>query len=701
MAQVKIELPPIPPAPSTPVEPVGQDFHGVKYMDHFRWLEGDEQGKTTDRVSTWTDAQNARTRAVFDNLPGRAAIKERLASMLTLPSVSAPASRGNRYFFTKREGTQAQSVLLVQDGIDGKPRVLFDPNGLDKKGLVTLSLSDPSQDGKLIAIGTYRAGDENTTVGVYDIDRGVWLADQVGGKVGGVDWMPDNSGFLYRNLWDVKNPYSGQVCYHALGTASSQDKVLFKQYTEGPLASTWGPSFSMSRDARWLILTYSTSTKANDMWVVDFDKYRRTGVLEKVTIAEGIDARFGGPIDGDTMFLYTTDGSPNGQVFAVDLTRPARANWKPLIPERNDANLTGVQLARGILITTYAREAVSEIVLHTLDGQKISDLKLPGLGSAGLSTNEDRTEAFLSYGSYNTAREIFRLDLAKPDDRTLWDSVKLPIDTDAIAVTKVTYKSKDGTPVGMFLIHKKGMELSGNHPVLLYGYGGFAIGTSPGFDPSRAIFVEEGGIVALPMLRGGNEYGEKWHTAGMLANKQNVFDDFIGAAEYLIAQNYTSSKHIVIQGGSNGGLLTGATLVQRPDLFAGAISAVPLLDMLRYENFLMAKYWVPEYGTAQDSAQFEFIRKYSPYQNIKDGVQYPAVFLTAGENDSRVHPLHARKMAARLQEVSAAAPGGDGKPVFLWVDRDAGHGAGKPLEARLQTGVDQLMFVMWQLGMLK
>jgi prolyl oligopeptidase len=673
---------------------VTETLHGVAVPDPFRWLEGDDAGKVTPRVAEWTDAQNALTRKTLDGLPGRAKVESRLRELMEVTSVSAPSMRGNRYFHTKRDGKQNQSVLYVRNGHDGESRVLLDPNKLDEKGLVTLAWYSPNDDGTLLAYGTYRAGDENAVLRVMEVDGGKDLGLVIDGKVGGVYWRPDSKGFFYRRLADVKNPYSGQIKYHAMGEEPAKDKLLFEQYKEGPLATTWGPSASVSRDARWMILGYSTSTKANDLWAVDLDRWFRSGEFVKTDVIVGADARSGGTVLGDTLYMLTTLDAPNGRVVAVDLNRPAKERWKTVIPERKDAVLDDLDMARGILVATYDHKASTQVRLFDLDGSNGRDLALPGIGSARVSTHDDRTEAYVSFSSFNYPSTIFRVDLAT-QERQEWDRVKVPVDPESVEVKQVTYSSKDGTPVTMFIVHKKGLKLDGNNPTVLTGYGGFGIGMSPRFSATSFPWYEAGGVVAIPNLRGGGEYGEAWHAAGMLDKKQNVFDDFHAAAEWLIANKYTSKEKLAVSGGSNGGLLVGAALTQRPALFAAVVCDVPLLDMVRYHRFLMARYWVPEYGSSEDAKQFEYLLRYSPYHNIKSGVKYPAVFLTAGENDMRVHPLHARKMAAALQ-----ALGGE-QPVLLWVDRDAGHGAGKPLNLRVRDQADEWMFLMWRLGMLR
>ncbi|HEY0593351.1 MAG TPA: prolyl oligopeptidase family serine peptidase [Thermoanaerobaculia bacterium] len=694
--------------PKTEAQPVKQTLHGVEIVDPYRWLEGSaapELGGKKDaeldaRVSAWTDAQNGYTRSILDALPGRKALEETLRPLMEVGSVSAPSMRRDRYFFSKRDGRQAQPVYFVQIGQKGTPKVLLDPNALDEKGLTAPSFLEPNHDGTLAAFGLYYAGDENTTLYVMDVDTGVWLADQIEGKVGGVQWTPDSKGFFYSKLADVKNPYSRQIRHHRLGTHPRQDPLLFEQYKEGPLATTWGPFAAISRDARWMILGYWTGTNANDLWVVDLDRWFRTGEFERVPIMTGKEATAAGEIVGDTLYMTTTLDAPNGRVIAVDLKNPDPKRWNVILPERKDAALEEISIARSYVAASYLKDVTTRIELFEFDGAPVRALELPGLGSADIATEQDRDEAFITYSSFNEPRSIYRVDLSKPQvERTLWARPDVPVDPKSVEVRQVFYTSKDGTKIPMFLVHRKGLKLDGKNPTLLYGYGGFNIAQSPSFNAGMFQWYEAGGVYALAGLRGGSEYGEAWHRAGMLEQKQNVFDDFIAAAEWLIANGYTSPKKLAIAGGSNGGLLTGAALVQRPDLFSAVIVGVPLLDMLRYQNFLMARFWVPEYGSAENAEQFSVLRRYSPYHNVKAGTKYPAVLLTAGENDSRVHPLHARKMTALLQASTASDQGED--PILLWVDRSAGHGQGKPLDLRIRDAADQRIFLMWQLGMLK
>ena len=680
--------------PPTATEPVTELLHGVQITDDYRWLEAPES--ESEPVLAWTTAQNDYTREILDNLPGRQRLEQRLEELMTLPSVSAPSMRMDRYFYRKRQGRENQAILYLREGFDGEPRVLLDPNTLDAEGLVSLDWYEPNQDGTLLAFGTSYAGDENSTLNIANIDTGEWLSDEIRGKVRGVNWLPDASGFFYRDLADIGNPYSGRIRYHRLGTHPRHDVTLFEQYKQGPLATTWGPFAYTSRDARWLILGYYTGTKSNDLWCIDLDRWRRSGEFVTSEIIVGDDSMSSGPVFGDTLFMRTTAGAPQGRIFAVDLTRPAREHWVEIVAQRPSAVLRGASLARGYLVATYLKDASTSLELFSLEGRPMGEIELPGVGSASISTEEDRTEAFLSFTSFNDPTSIWRIDLAS-GKRALWDRVDVPFEPSTIAVKQVWYPSRDGTRVSMFIVHRKDVRLDGSNPTLLYGYGGFNIALTPRFSATLIPWLEAGGVYAVPNLRGGGEYGKAWHEAGMLGNKQNVFDDFVAAAEFLIAEGYTNPQRLAISGGSNGGLLTGAALTQRPDLFSAVVCRVPLLDMLRYHQFLMAKYWVPEYGDPEDPVAFDWLYAYSPYHNIIPGIHYPSVLFTAGENDSRVHPMHARKMAARLQ--AAARNDFDEDPILLWVERAAGHGAGKPLRLRIQETADIWSFLMWQTGM--
>ena len=701
--------------PATKIEPVKETMHGVDITDNYRWLEGDvsapaDPQKVTPAVAAWTDAQNAYTRGIVDNLPGRKAVEDRLRPLMEIGAVSAPTMRGNRYFLAKREGSQNQPVHYWREGARGRDRLLIDPAVLDPSGLTTVEWLSPSEDGKLAAYGTYKAGDENTTLHLVDVDSGKTLPLEIPDKTQAPHWLPDGSGFVYQNLKNPKDPYTGQVMFHRMGDPVAKDVVLFRQFTKAEnekLATTWGPGGTLSRDGKWLLLSYWVDTKSNDLWLVDFDKFRKSGKVERTVVSVGVEGQASGTAIDGTLYLHTTKGAPKGQVIAVDTKQPAQAHWRTIVPERKDAVIEAVSFAKGRIAVTYLRNASNVVEVFDMSGASHGEVALPGIGAvalpgagAGVATAIDRTEAYVPFTSFNYPTTIFQIDLASPKTApSLWEQPAVPVDPSAVEVEQVWYPSKDGTKISMFLVHKKGMAKSGNVPVLLTGYGGFNVNETPMFLAHYFPWFEDGGMFALPNLRGGGEYGDAWHEAGMLDKKQNVFDDFIAAAEWLISQGYTRPERLAIAGGSNGGLLTGAALTQRPDLFKAVIVAVPLLDMLRYQHFLMARYWVPEYGTAEDATQFKFLQAYSPYQHVKAGTKYPAVFLTAGENDSRVHALHARKMAALLQASTTSDV--SEQPVMIWVDREAGHGQGKPLALRIRDVADQRIFLMWQLGMLK
>ena len=697
----------VPPPPPTPVKPVTETIHGVTLVDSYRWLEGDDSnpkamGRTTPEVAAWTEAQNAYTRSVLDHLPGRKALEAKLRPLMEVGTVAPPAMRADRYFYLKREGNQNQPVLYLRIGYKGSPRVLLDPAKLDPSGLTTLSGVIPSLDGKLLIYTTFRSGDERSTLRVLDVDRGETLPLVIASKAEDVSWLPDASGFFYRNLADVEDPYSGQVRFHRMGTDPKGDPLVMRQFTpaeNAKLAVTDGPGGEVSRDGRWLLLNYATSSVTNDLWVADARRFIKTGGLVKVPISVGEDAESSGIVVGDTLYLQTSIGAPHRRIVAVDLAHPERARWKVLVPERRDATIQDLEVGRGALAVRVLKNATDRIEVYGLDGTPRGEVALPGLGSATVVAEPDRTEAFVSFTSFNYPTSVYRVDLARPRGvPELWDRPAVPVDPASAVVEQVWYPSKDGTKVSLFVVHKKGLKLDGSNPTILTGYGGFDISEKPGFSAPLFQWLDAGGVYALANLRGGGEYGEAWHEAGMLEKKQNVFDDFIAAAEYLIRAGYTRPERLAIQGGSNGGLLTGAALTQRPDLFGAVISAVPLLDMLRYQSFLMGKYWVGEYGSADDPAQMKFLYAYSPYQHVQPGTKYPAVFLTAAENDARVHPLHARKMTAALRADDASDQ--SRKPILLWVEREAGHGPGKPLSLRVRDEADRWIFIMWQLGML-
>ncbi|MHC5113790.1 MAG: prolyl oligopeptidase family serine peptidase [Planctomycetota bacterium] len=675
--------------PATRVEPVTERMHGQTFVDDYRWLEPLES--ESEAVAEWTTRQNEYTRGILDGLPGRPALEARLGELMKIGSVTAPTMRRNRYFYTERAGTQNQAVLYLRDGHDGEAHVLLDPNTLDERGLYALDWYVPSPDGSRLAFGLSHAGDEMTVCYVMDVDSRTWLAEEIPGKIGFVGWNPGGDGFLYGKLEDPSDAYSRSYRYHEIGRHHRQDPMLIMQTEPSRI-----PGLRVSRDGRWIISTMFEGWSKQDVYVVDAEAWRRTGEFDRTPIAVGLDARFSPQfIHGDTLYLLTTKDAPNGTLVAVDLVHPERP-WRVIIPEPEAAVLKGVSEARGLIVASLQKDATSRFKLMDLDGKVIGDLGLPGLGSASVTTHFDRTEAFLTYTSFNEPTSIYRLDLAT-GERELWARPDVPVDPSSVVVKQEWTTSTDGTRVPMFIVHKKGLEPNGRTPTLLYGYGGFNVSLTPSFRATRFPWFENGGIFVIATLRGGGEYGESWHQDGMLAKKQNVFDDLYAVAEHLIREGYTSPDHLAVLGGSNGGLLTGVAVTQRPDLWTAVISAVPLLDMLRYQHLLMAKFWVPEYGDPEDPEHYQWLRAYSPYHNVKPGKKYPAVLFTAGENDNRVHPMHARKMAAAMQAASTSDL--EDEPILLWVNREAGHGQGKPLHLQIRDVADRYAFIMWQTGM--
>ena len=559
-------------APETKIEAVKDTVHGTQIVDNYRWLEGDNSdpehmGKMTDEVAKWTDAQNQYTRDVLDNLPGRQQLEERLRPLMEVGSVSAPIMKGNRYFYSKREGTENQARIFVREGYKGQAKLLIDPATIDSSGLVTVSGIWPTEDGKWLAYGTYRAGDENTTLHLMDVDTGGLEALEISGKVSSCDWLPDASGFMYRNLADIKNPYSGQVMYHEMGAPVTSDKQIFRQYTveeckkaglSETLASTYGPEAGLSKDGKWIQLSYATDTRNNDLWVADFKEWEKTGELDGDVVTEGEKAQSGGIVVGDVMYLQTTLNAPNGRVCLVDMKNPGKANWKDLVPERKDAVIQGIDVSKDVLAVDYLKNASSTIELFDLSGKSKGQLKLPGIGTAGLATDQDRYEAYLTFTSFNYPSSIFKVEMDKPSKSPeLWERPDVPVDPSKVEVKQVWYTSKDGTKVSMFIVSKKGIKLDGKNPTILYGYGGFNIPMTPSFSAPLFSWYEDGGIYAVANLRGGGEYGDSWHEQGKLDRKQNVFNDMISAGEYLCNNKYTNRDKLACMGGSNGGLLTG------------------------------------------------------------------------------------------------------------------------------------------------
>lgn len=678
--------------PSTERRPVEETIQGETFVDDYRWLESLES--EDPEVRSWTDAQNAYTEEVLHALPCRATLAQELSTLMNVPSIGTPVLAGDQLFFTRRAAGADQAVLMVRpaEGTEADERVLIDPNTLDDGGLISLDWWRPTIDGSKLAFGISRAGDENSVLHVLRTADGGWTETEISGKVNFGGWTPEGDAFLYSKLTDLDDAYSRVVRWHRIGTHHRHDPTLATQ-TE-PQRIPWG---ALSRDGRWFMLGLTNGWSRNDLWVAHVPSWEKTGDLKRTPVAVGIDARFSPQVMvGDRMVMSTTQDAPNGRLVMVDLEHPQSDRWRDLMPERDDAVLRGASYARGVLVMTYQIDASTRLERMTLDGKRLDSIELPGIGSASISTNPDTSRAYLSYTSYNEPRTIYECDVADGRTGAIWARPEIPVDPESVVVHRMHATSRDGTEVPMFVVHRKDLDRSRTHPTLLYGYGGFNISMTPRFISTNFPFYDAGGVYVVANLRGGGEFGEAWHRAGMLESKQNVFDDLYACAETLIAEGLTTPAQMAVMGGSNGGLLTGVAVTQRPELWSAVISSVPLLDMLRYQRFLMAKFWVPEYGSSENPEQFPWLRAYSPYHHIDQGRNYPAVMFTAGENDTRVHPLHARKMAAAMQAATGSDPAS--KPILLQVERDGGHGRGKPMRLRVAESADRWAFIFWQTG---
>jgi prolyl oligopeptidase len=677
-----------PKPPETRAQEVIDSLHGVEIRDPYRWLEDG----TREEVHRWVDAQNRYTRALLDPRPGRSALRERLTGLLRIGTIGAPEIRGARYFHTRREGEVNQPILYVRDGVAGKDRVLVDPNRLSPDGTAALDWWYPSEDGALLAYGISTSGDEKSTLRVLEVAGGRARADVIPRtRYCSLAWLPDGSGFYYTRypapgeVPPGQENYNNHVFFHRLGDDPVKDPKVFG---EGRRPEEMF-EIHLSPDGRYLVIQAAEGWARSDLYVKDL----KPGATGLITIAEGQDAIFSGEVVGETLYLLTNQEAPRYRLFAVELGRPRRDAWKLLIPE-SDSVLSQAAVVGGQIIALSMKDASSRLTVADHDGRKIRSLDLPALGTIERVTGRhDGHEAFFSFSSFTLPPAVYRYDV-ESGATALWERVEAAVDLSAFEVKQVFYPSKDGTKVSMFLVHRRGLKLDGTNPTLLYGYGGFNISMTPEFSRSIILWLERGGVFAQPNLRGGGEYGEAWHRAGMLDRKQNVFDDFIAAAEWLIRSRYTRPDRLAIKGGSNGGLLVGAALTQRPDLFRAVVCDVPLLDMLRYQNFQIARLWIPEYGSADSADQFQWLYKYSPYHHVTPRTPYPAVLIATAESDSRVDPMHARKMTASLQAATASA-----RPILLRTETKAGHGAGKPLSKLIDEATDDWSFLFWQLGL--
>jgi len=682
-------------APSAPpkaaVKPIAEDIHGTRIIDNYRWLE---DGKSPE-TQKWVEEEMAYTRAVLDPLPGRDAIHKRLTELLSIGSITPPQIAGKYYFYTKREGMQNQPVLYVRDSLTGPDRVLLDANQLAADGTIALDWFQPSDNGKYVAYGTSPSGSEMSTLHIIETKTGAMLPDTIERtRAASVAWLHDNRGFYYTRYpkaGDVpagQEMYNRHVFYHELGDDPAHDDLIFG---EGRDPEDW-PSVLLSNDGNWLLIHVSEGWTKSELYLVDLKKG-----TPPTRVTTGKNFLYGAEVYEGKLYVTTNEDAPRYRVFVADAGDYDREHWKEIIPQ-TDAVLQGAAVYGGKLFAQYEQNATSQLKVFDLAGKKLNDLALPALGSVvGSGGRWDREEVFYGFQSFTFAPSVYRYDL-KDNSTSLWTKVDAPsIDPTAYEVNQEWFHSKDGTRVPMFIVHKKGVAKNGKNPTMLTAYGGFNVSLTPTFSRTAYLWMEHGGVYAVANLRGGAEFGEDWHRAGMLDKKQNVFDDMIAAAEHLIAEKYTDKNHLAIQGGSNGGLLMGAMITQRPDLFRAVVCQVPLLDMLHYQSFQIAKLWIPEYGSAENAEQFKWLYAYSPYHHVKAGAEYPAILFMTADTDTRVDPMHAKKMAAEMQ---AEAKNGASKtrPILLRIESKAGHGAGKPVTKQIEEFTDVYSFLFWQLG---
>jgi len=673
--------------PKTRKENVVDQYHGVRVPDPYRWLEDADSEET----KAWVEAQNQVTFGYLRSVPVRSALQKRLTQLWDYAKFGMPSKRGGRYFFTKNDGLQNQSVLYVADALDAEPRVLLDPNTLSKDGTVALSGTSISEDGRYLAYGLATAGSDwqewrvrNVATGEDTPDLLKWL------KFGGVSWKKDGSGFFYSRYAEPKpgaelqaQNFDQKIYFHRLGDDQSRDVLVY----ERPDHPNWFLSSGVTDDGKYLIIYASEGTeRKNRLYYKDLSAPDATvePIFDKGDASYGVIEN-----DGRTFYVLTDRDAPRFRVIAVDLDRPDPASWKEIIPQSEDT-LQDVSLLGDAFFATYLKDASTRIRVYSLSGAHVRDVALPGIGTAGgFGGRRDDTETFYSFTSFTTPPTIFRYDL-KTHTSTVYKQAEVDFDPARFETKQVFYTSKDGTRVPLFLTHRKGLKLDGANPTYLYGYGGFNASMTPYFSVSTVAWMEMGGVYAVACLRGGGEYGKEWHEAGTKLKKQNVFDDFIAAAEWLIANRYTSPPKLAIAGGSNGGLLVGACMTQRPDLFGAALPAVGVLDMLRFPKFTVGWAWTSDYGSPENPDEFKALYAYSPYHNLKPGTRYPATLVTTSDHDDRVVPAHSFKFAAALQ--AAQAP--DGPPTLIRVETRAGHGAGKPTAKIIDEIADIYAFLV-------
>lgn len=668
-------------------------YHGVEVVDAYRWLEDDVRENTD--VSDWVGEQNDITFAYLSSIPEREIIEKRLTQLWDYEKYGLPTKEGGRYFYEYNNGLQNQEQIYIQSSLDAEPELLVDPNTWSEDGTIALASYFPSPDGKHLAYLVQDGGSDWRTGRVMNIETREVLDDELAWlKFTGLSWARDGSGFYYSRYPSTESGEEFQslnlnqaVYFHRMGTAQKSDPLVYTQ-TEHP---DWGYGATVTDDGAYLVITVWKGT--DDRYQIIYQDLIDSNSVP-VTLIEGFDHDYTlvGSI-GSELYFRTNKNAPKNRLIAIDINRPEPENWREIVPEKEDV-LSGVSLVGGKVIAEYMNDAWSVVKLFELDGAESGDVSLPGIGTAsGFGGRVDDAETFFAYSSFDTPSTINRLDVSTGEVE-LFKKPEVAFDLDDFVVKQVFYDSKDGTRIPMFIAHKKGIELDGNNPTMLYGYGGFNISITPSFSITRLAWMEMGGIYAVANLRGGGEYGEEWHKAGTKLQKQNVFDDFIAAAEYLIDERYTNPHKLAIFGGSNGGLLVGAVTNQRPDLFAAAIPAVGVMDMLRFHEFTAGRFWVDDYGSSEDPEEFKALYAYSPYHNIRKGTEYPAVMITTADTDDRVVPGHSFKYAAALQEAQAGVA-----PILIRIETRAGHGAGIPTDKVIRQYADRWAFLYRNLDM--
>jgi prolyl oligopeptidase len=667
------------------------DYHGIKVNDPYRWME---DTMSTDTQS-WIEAQNTLTQSYLDSIPEREKIKERLTEIWNYERISAPSKiTDGFYIYSRNDGLQNQSVLYRASSIDDPGKVFFDPNKLSDDGTAALSGSSFTDDGKLWAYGVARSGSDRTEWRIMNTETGEHLSDMLPpNRQGGVSWLNDNSGFFYQRF---PAPEAGaelraankfpKIYFHKLGTPISDDKLIYERPDDGELFV----GGRVTEDGKWFLISVSKGTqRMNEIHVKDLSK----SDMPTIAVVNDRSNSWGYVGNDGPVFYFRTDkDAERGKLVSINILARDRA-FKDVIPQSAET-LNGVQMINNQFVANYLKDAYTQIKIYDKNGKHVRDVELPGIGSAGgFGGKQDATETFYSFSSYNAPPTIYHYDMKTGKSR-LFRQAKVKFDPSQFEVKQVFFNSKDGTRVPMFITHKKGIKLDGTNPTILYGYGGFNVSQTPGFSASRVVWMEMGGVYAVANIRGGAEYGKEWWANGARLKKQNVFDDFIAAGEFLVNSKYTSPSKLAIQGGSNGGLLVGAVLNQRPDLFGAALPAVGVMDMVRFTKFTVGAAWKSDYGDPEDAAEFKALYAYSPLHNVKPGTKYPATMVTTADTDDRVFPAHSFKYAAALQE----AQGGDA-PILIRVETKAGHGAGKPISKSIQEQADIYGFLVKSLGM--